>query len=96
MLLLNGAVGFASLLCFFSLASSQKLTKPPLHPDLDYLTQGLMNNLHSTPSKFDQWAAGWIPADCKTMAQNAGLNPADVQTFNVHYSDVSSRRDSCY
>ncbi|KAI4125533.1 MAG: hypothetical protein LQ338_004181 [Usnochroma carphineum] len=64
-----------------------QLSKPPLHPNLDYLQQGLLDNLQPAPSTWDQWGAGWIPADCQTMTQNAGLNPLDVETFNVHYDD---------
>ncbi|KAL8842394.1 MAG: hypothetical protein Q9170_000522 [Blastenia crenularia] len=75
---------------FTTLSSAQRLTKPALHPNLDYLQQGLLDNLHPTHSTWDQWGAGWIPADCKSMTQNAGLNPVDVETFNVHYDDCST------
>ena len=65
------------------------LSKPPLEQSLDYLQQGLLDNLHPVHSTWDIWGAGWIPQDCKTMTQNAGLNPVDVETYNVHYDDVS-------
>jgi len=72
-----------------ALALSQRLTKPPLHSDLGYLTQGLLDHLHPTQSTTDKWGPGWIAADCKTMAENAGLSANDIETFNVHYTDVS-------
>ena len=73
----------------YSLANTQKLTKPPLENGLDYLQKGLMDNLHSVPSKNTQWK-GWIPTDCESMAKSSNLNPDDVSTFNVTYDDVSS------
>ncbi|KAL8953998.1 MAG: hypothetical protein Q9222_000159 [Ikaeria aurantiellina] len=35
-------------------------------------------------------AHGTSGADCRTMTQNADLNPIDVQTYNVHYDDCST------
>ncbi len=79
----------AALSVIGALASAQHLSKPPLANSLDYLNQGLLDALHSTPSNITQWAAGWIPADCKSMTEDAGLLASDVSTFSVHYIDVS-------
>ncbi|KAL9614047.1 MAG: hypothetical protein Q9167_001462 [Letrouitia subvulpina] len=78
-----------------ALTQAQQLSKPPLRNNLDGLQQGLLDNMHPTHSTWDKWGAGWIPADCKTMTQNAGLNPVDVETFNVHYDDCSTAWVMC-
>ena len=71
-----------------TLAYAQKLDKPPLEDSLDYLQQGLMDNLPSVHSTNTPWN-GWIPTDCQQMTKDANLNPDDVTTFNVTYDDVS-------
>ena len=73
---------------FLGSASSQRLNKPPLQPNLDNLKPGLMDNLkpvHSTRQKFK---AGYIPKDCKTIAENEKKNPADYNNWVVKYDDV--------
>ncbi len=77
----------AGLLC--ALALAQRLDKPPLENNLDYLQQGLLDNLHPVQSTQTKWPTGWIPADCKAMTELAGLSASDVETFNVTYIDVS-------
>ncbi|KAL8852004.1 MAG: hypothetical protein Q9221_003109 [Calogaya cf. arnoldii] len=76
-------------LAFSLLATSSRaaLDKPALRPNLDYLEQGLLDNLQPTRSTWDIWGPGWIPEDCKRMTANAGLNPFDVETYNVKYDD---------
>ncbi|KUL82758.1 hypothetical protein ZTR_10898 [Talaromyces verruculosus] len=69
------------------LASSQALDKPALTSNLDYLEQGSLDNLAPTQSTRDQWGAGWIPQDCKDIANNEGKNPDDFEIYNVHYTD---------
>ncbi|KAL1985276.1 hypothetical protein VTN96DRAFT_8075 [Rasamsonia emersonii] len=71
------------------LATAQRLNKPALTPNLDYLEQGNIDNLHPTHSTWDKWGPGWIPADCKSIAQNEGKNPDDFEIYNVHYDDCS-------
>lgn len=73
---------------FLTSATAQRLTKPPLQPNLDNLKQGLLSNLHPTHSTMDQWGAGWIASWCKDTAKTEGFNPADIQTWNIHYDDV--------
>ncbi|KAL8778385.1 MAG: hypothetical protein Q9213_007440 [Squamulea squamosa] len=77
-----------SLLAAFTQA--QQLSKPALQPSVDYLNQGLVNNLSPTHSTWDIWGPGYIAQGCKDMTQRAGLNPADVETYNVHYDDCST------
>ncbi|KAI4241317.1 MAG: hypothetical protein L6R40_004623 [Gallowayella cf. fulva] len=73
---------------FTTLAASQRLTKPPLQPNLDNLKQGLLDHLKPTHSTMDRWGAGWIPKACKDIAIRESKNPADFQVWNVHYDDV--------
>lgn len=79
-------VGLAGSLV--TLALTQILEKPPLEGGLDYLQKGLLEYLHPVHSSFDEWAAEWIPADCKSITENSNLSATDVRTFNVTYDDV--------
>lgn len=78
-----------------AVAHAQDLTKPALDKDLGALQYGLMASIGSVPQVSKKWPAGWIPADCKKMTEEANLSPADVETFEVQYTDVSSV-DRCY
>lgn len=90
---------FASTLAAASLVSAQhdtgaKLDKPTLHDNLDYLKQGLIDNLPETNFRADLQAAGTIPDHCNKIAtgqivNSVNYNPADFDVFNVHYDDVS-------
>ncbi|THC94808.1 hypothetical protein EYZ11_005715 [Aspergillus tanneri] len=75
-----------------AISQAKRLDKPALTPDLGYLLQGSVDNLHPTHSTWDKWGDGWIPEDCKSMAQNPNLNlnlnPSDFEVYNVHYDDV--------
>lgn len=82
----SALIGLATSLA--TLALTQRLDKPPLEPSLDYLQKGLLEHLGSVKSSYKQWGQGWIPADCKTMTEDANLSAADVETFNVQYVDV--------
>ena len=75
----------------FTLALTQRLDKPPLEANLDYLQKGLLKYLHPVNSSHTQWASGWIPSHCKAMTEHANLSAADVDTFNVRYDDVCTR-----
>ena len=70
------------------LTSGQAFDKPAHTPNLDYLEQGSLDNLAPTQSTWDQWGAGWIPQDCKDIANNEGKSADDFETYNVHYTDV--------
>ncbi|KAL9595398.1 MAG: hypothetical protein Q9219_006473 [cf. Caloplaca sp. 3 TL-2023] len=63
---------------FVALVSSQRLTKPPLQQNLDNLKQGFINNLQPVSSTRTAFQAGYIPNDCKTIAQREGFAPADI------------------
>jgi hypothetical protein len=74
-----------------SLASAA-LDKPVINPPfpgggLDSLGQGLLENLKPTYSTNDDWGAGYIPKDCKTIADGNGFSPFDITPFNIHYED---------
>ena len=71
-----------------SLASTQRLTKPTLESDLNYLKPGVtkLPKVHSTHEEWD----GHIPTDCAQMAQDNKLDSNDVSTYTVNYDDVSS------
>lgn len=73
--------------------SGAKLDKPTLHDNLDYLKQGLIDNLPETKFNYELQAAGTIPEGCNKVAtgqviNTVNYNPADFDIFNVHYDDV--------
>lgn len=82
-------LGFAAAFAGANAPGAQRLTKPPIAPSLDYLKDKLLSSLPATAYTLDQWPPGYIAADCAQMTKDAGLNPGDVDTWNVHYSDVS-------
>ncbi|KAL9595275.1 MAG: hypothetical protein Q9179_005044 [Wetmoreana sp. 5 TL-2023] len=73
-----------------------RVTSISATPDLDNLKAGLLNNLHPTHSTTDRFKAGYIPSDCKEIVENEKFNPADIQTWNVHYDDCSAPWIICY
>ncbi|KAL9613819.1 MAG: hypothetical protein Q9167_001666 [Letrouitia subvulpina] len=84
------SLGFAAtVFSALSLVDGQRLDKPPLTNDLEYLRPGLLDNLPSVNQNHDKWGDGWIAQDCKNMAEEQGLNAADVETWNVKYDDVN-------
>lgn len=72
----------------FTIACADSLDKPPLANNLDYLQKGLLQSLQPTNSWYTQWGPDWIPADCKSLTENANLSAIDVDVFNVQYEDV--------
>lgn len=78
------------LLSIPSLVLGQTLDKALINPAIDFsqIDQGLLNNLTPAQSTVDQWGAGWIPQDCKTITEGAGFKATDIEVFNVHYTDV--------
>ncbi|KAH7120032.1 hypothetical protein B0J11DRAFT_492204 [Dendryphion nanum] len=65
------------------------LNKPALRPNFDDLRQGLLNALPSPESfTYGQWSSGWIPEDCKFIAETwANVNGIDFDVFEVWYDD---------
>ena len=84
----------AALAAFFVSLASATLNKPIISPQfpgggLASLGQGLLDHLAPTQSTFDDWGAGWIAKDCKTLAKANGFSPNDITTFNIKYTDCS-------
>lgn len=84
-------LSFAALAASFGPAWAQ-LDKPVIQPNfpgggLGSLGQGLLDHLAPTMSTWDHWGAGWIPQDCKTLAEGSGFSAQDITTFNIHYQD---------
>ncbi|KAI0018805.1 hypothetical protein F4780DRAFT_794313 [Xylariomycetidae sp. FL0641] len=77
------------------LASAQEqpkelLPKPALQPPFDMqgaVSDGLRAALPVTPYTGEVWAPGFLPRDCKHMAEDEGFAAADVQVFSVAYAD---------
>ena len=84
---------FASLLV--TLALTQRLDKPPLEPNLNFIATGFLQSLPSVKNSYTQWPRDWIPVDCESMVENANLSAIDVEVFNVTYDDVGASVDVC-
>lgn len=87
----SGTSSVALAASLVALASAQ-LDKPVIEPNfpnggLDSLGQGLLDNLTPTQSTFEDWEAGLIAQDCKTIAEGSGFSAADITTFNILYTD---------
>ncbi|KAK7193717.1 hypothetical protein DPSP01_000274 [Paraphaeosphaeria sporulosa] len=97
---------FASTLAAAAFVSAQhdagaKLDKPTLHDNLDYLKQGIIDNLPETNFNYELQAAGTIPDDCNKVAtgqvyNTVNYNPADFDIFNVHYDDCGDPWVFCH
>ncbi|KAI4158378.1 MAG: hypothetical protein LQ342_007508 [Letrouitia transgressa] len=90
------SLGLGAVLLSVLSSAQNTLDKPPLTDDLVYLHQGLIDNLPINTYTMDQWIEGWIPQDCKSMTEEAGLNTADIQTFNVHFDDCNDDWIVCW
>ncbi|KAL9581547.1 MAG: hypothetical protein Q9212_003833 [Teloschistes hypoglaucus] len=86
----------STIALFVVSVASQRLTKPPLQPNLDNLKQGFLNNLGVVQSTRSGFQAGYIPANCKKIVQREGFNPADIQTVTIKYNDCSAPWILCY
>lgn len=78
----------ASVVSLAALASAQ-LDKPVIDPEFPEgaLDQGLLDNLPTPEYELKFWDNGFIPADCKSLAEGAEYNAADVETFEILYAD---------
>ncbi|KAL3489786.1 hypothetical protein BJX62DRAFT_208341 [Aspergillus germanicus] len=74
-----------------------QLPKPIMSPAVpfDHTDPILYQHLSSTPSTYDQWGWGWLPLRCKAVAEERGLNPYDVNVYNVHYEDCDQAWVMC-
>jgi hypothetical protein len=82
----------AAMSAGLALAQDQPNTKPAISPAFDFagaVDRGLMQYLEPTWSEWDQWGAGWIPADCKRYADHEGYPLNEFEVFNVHYWDCN-------
>ena len=72
--------------------STTKLNKPALlkHGLGALLQDGLKAHLPKTDYHITKWAPGWIPTDCKRIAEKANNSASDIETFDVHFDDCSS------
>ncbi|KAL6857289.1 hypothetical protein J3F83DRAFT_751098 [Trichoderma novae-zelandiae] len=89
----------AAILSLLPLALAT-LDKPVIQPNfpgngLASLGQGLMDHLAPTHSTWDDWGAGWIPQDCKSLVEGAGFSASDVIPFNIHYDDCAQTWTFC-
>ncbi|KAL8903918.1 MAG: hypothetical protein Q9171_007233 [Xanthocarpia ochracea] len=75
-----------------ALAYPQKIDKPALQPNLDYLLEGLTENFGPAAHTFDVWGDGWIPQFCldASESEDNGFNPADIKTYNIKYDDCGT------
>lgn len=81
------AMKLVSALSALALVQAQELDKPALTDDLDYLKEGNTNALPIRTSTISQWPAGSIPKDCKDLAEGEDKSAADMEVYEVKYSD---------
>ncbi|KAH7263755.1 hypothetical protein BKA59DRAFT_449949 [Fusarium tricinctum] len=74
-----------------------QLSKPVMNPPVPFsdLDPILFKYLKSTPHNRDQWGWGWLPARCKAIADQQGLNAYDIDVYNVHYNDCNQAWVMC-
>ncbi|KAL8752673.1 MAG: hypothetical protein Q9199_005580 [Rusavskia elegans] len=79
-----------SLLATF--AYPQKIDKPALQPNLDYLKAGLQSNMPSVGHNHHQWSDDWMPQYCleESKIKDNGFNPADIRTYDIRYDDCET------
>lgn len=83
---------FVALTAPFASAIARQLDKPVISPEfpnggLGSLAADLEANLRPPLSSFEYWETGFIPQDCKTLAEGGGFSALDVSTFNIYYDD---------
>ena len=88
-IVLLAAFTYAAVDPYATVNPEAKLTKPPLEDDLDYLKAGMIEALGPVAHNSEQWAAGVIPADCKSLAEGEQFSAADLTAYQVTYADVS-------
>ncbi|KAI1092972.1 hypothetical protein F5B19DRAFT_180271 [Rostrohypoxylon terebratum] len=63
---------------------------PAIKPPFDFnglIEQGLMDNLHPTPSQIKFMADGKFPTDCMSHAKEKNHGPDEFEVFEVYYED---------
>ncbi|GAP92152.1 putative conidiation-specific protein [Rosellinia necatrix] len=76
------------------------LDKPVISPPfpnggLDSLASGLNSHLATPGRTYNKWNNGYIPKDCKSIAESAGFSAADVDTLDIKYDDCSTNWQMC-
>ncbi|KAL2871414.1 uncharacterized protein BJX67DRAFT_377189 [Aspergillus lucknowensis] len=83
-------------LAALSPARAADLDKPALTSNLDYLLEGNVNNLPSNGGPYwGKWEAGLMPADCKSIAEDQGLNPTDFEVWDIFFNDCQDGWSFC-
>ncbi|KAJ4155824.1 hypothetical protein LMH87_001051 [Akanthomyces muscarius] len=75
---------------FFSVALAQgdwsaPLSKPAIHPNLDFIEDGLQRYLPEISFTLNKWNDNRIPQECKTRVGNAN----DFDIYEMHYDDCA-------
>lgn len=73
-------------------------THTAIDPSIDFsgaVDEGLLNTLSPTGSFWDHWEDGWIPQDCKSIAEENGVSAGDMEVFNVYYDDCDQAWVMC-
>ncbi|KAL4875670.1 hypothetical protein BJY04DRAFT_201363 [Aspergillus karnatakaensis] len=87
---------FASVLTLVAAASAaDKLTKPALSDDLDYLLAGNQANLPGKSYSIFPWTPGKIPHDCRTHAQSYDHPLSEIEVYDVLYEDCNTKWVFC-
>ncbi|KAJ3496057.1 hypothetical protein NLG97_g2944 [Lecanicillium saksenae] len=79
-----------------------KLNRPTVHDNLDYLKLGMNQWLPETTYTLSEWNNGYMPEECKNIvtgkADGGGTqyNPNDFQIFDVHYDDCGEPWQFCH
>ncbi|KAL8777801.1 MAG: hypothetical protein Q9213_007698 [Squamulea squamosa] len=76
-----------------TLSHSQRIDKPAIRANLDYLKDGLFQNFQSVGHTFRPWDnQGWIPQYCldASQSQDNGFNPDDITTYEITYNDCNT------
>ncbi|RYP73352.1 hypothetical protein DL770_007802 [Monosporascus sp. CRB-9-2] len=78
----------ASLVPLAALAAAQG-QNPVINPELSrqQIWEGLLPHMPAQGAAVHFWEPGWIYESCKHEAEIRGLNPNDIEVFNVHYGD---------
>ncbi|KAL5043456.1 hypothetical protein BDW71DRAFT_188118 [Aspergillus fruticulosus] len=72
------------------------LSKPALTDNLDYLLDGNVASLPSNGGPYwGKWEDGLMPADCKSIAEDQGLNPTDFEVWDIFFDDCQDGWSFC-
>ncbi|KAL8981839.1 MAG: hypothetical protein Q9205_003484, partial [Flavoplaca limonia] len=79
-----------SLLTTF--AYPQEIDKQILHDNLDYLHDGLYQNLPIVAHTLNEWFEEWIPQFCldESKDDEHGFNLADMKAYDINFDDCEA------